>query len=135
MDMPNKSFECKDCGIMENYHYYPSNYCNYCEDVMSNVSSDEHENEKNEESPERIEESPERIEESPERIEKGMDTENSPPSVSQPVIPRFKFKKTAGKVTSSEDTSDKSKSSKEKSSDSFKSAEGGFESPQHSMLN
>ena len=68
MDMPNKSFECKDCGIMENYHYYPSNYCNYCEDVMSNVSSDEHENEKNEESPERIEESPERIEESPERI-------------------------------------------------------------------
>ena len=148
---------------MENYHYYPSNYCNYCEDVMSNVSSDEHENEKNEESPERIEESPERIEESPERIEKSperieespdfqlvrdssidngfppekdnnstkMDTENSPPSVSQPVIPRFKFKKTAGKVTSSEDTSDTSKSSKEKCSDSFKSAEGGFECPKH----
>jgi hypothetical protein len=47
----------------------------------------------------------------------------------------FKFKKTAAKVTSSEDTSDKSKSSKEKSSDSFKSAEGGFESPKNSMLN
>ena len=60
-----------------------------------------------------------------------MDTENSPPSVSQPVIPRFKFKKTAGKVTSSEDTSDTSKSSKEKCSDSFKSAEGGFECPKH----
>ena len=53
------------------------------------------------------------------------------------MLPRFKFKKTAPKVTSSEDTTDKSKSSKEKSSDSFKSAEGGTEFPrlEHSMLN
>ena len=49
------------------------------------------------------------------------------------MLTRFKFKKTAAKVTSSEDTSDKSKSSKEKSSDSFKSAEGEFESLQHSI--
>ena len=69
---------------MENYHYYPSNYCNYCEDVMSNVSSDEHENEKNEESPERIEESPERIEESPERIEESPERiEKSPERIEE----------------------------------------------------
>ena len=49
------------------------------------------------------------------------------------MLPRFKFKKTAPKVTSSEDTTDKSKSSKEKSSDSFKSAEGEFEPLQHSI--
>ena len=47
----------------------------------------------------------------------------------------FKLKKTAAKVTSSEDTSDKSKTSKEKSSDSFKSAEEAFDSAQHSILN